>query len=79
MVLGPLVEIINRSNTPKTLLENTGECQACCGLVLASGVGRLHMDIMYMAPTAHRILAQVQSKAQVDKEKHSSFEGKENR
>jgi len=25
MVLGPLVDIINRSNTPKTLLENTGE------------------------------------------------------
>ena len=25
MVLSPLVEIINRSNTPKTLLENTGK------------------------------------------------------
>lgn len=24
MVLGPLIEIINRPNTPKTLLENTG-------------------------------------------------------
>ena len=24
MVLGPLVDIINRTNTPKTLLENTG-------------------------------------------------------
>lgn len=28
MVLNNLVEIINRPNTPKTLLENTGECQA---------------------------------------------------
>lgn len=30
MVLNQLVEIINRPNTPKTLLENTGE--NCCGL-----------------------------------------------
>lgn len=28
MVLSNLVEIINRPNTPKTLLENTGEYQA---------------------------------------------------
>lgn len=28
MVLNNLVEIINRPNTPKTLLENTGEYQA---------------------------------------------------
>ena len=26
MVVGQLVEIINRPNTPKTLLENTGTC-----------------------------------------------------
>lgn len=26
MVLSQLIDIINRSNTPKTLLENTGEC-----------------------------------------------------
>lgn len=27
MVLNQLVEIINRPNTPKTLLENTGTCR----------------------------------------------------
>ena len=44
MVLGPLVDIINRSNTPKTLLENTGELYgpSLCAF-LASSLGRLHM------------------------------------
>lgn len=28
VVLGNLIEIINRPNTPKTLLENTGKCLA---------------------------------------------------
>ena len=28
-VLGPLIEIINRPNTPKTLLENTGNLSVC--------------------------------------------------
>ena len=50
MVLGPLVDIINRSNTPKTLLENTGELFAPppCAF-LAWSVGRLHM-VQWHAP-----------------------------
>jgi len=29
LVLGNLIEIINRPNTPKTLLENTGQLSSC--------------------------------------------------
>lgn len=50
MVLNNLVEIINRPNTPKTLLENTGEYQA-------RAEGEWFQEGRVLTPEIERILA----------------------
>lgn len=68
MVLGPLVDIINRSNTPKTLLENTAITIGRLGLVCPQDVApHLHQFIRQWCTSLRNI--------RDNEEKDSAFRG----
>ena len=56
MVLNQLVEIINRPNTPKTLLENTGKVNVHMLGFIVLNRSRLQFNIYYSAYEADEML-----------------------